>query len=248
MDYVIVIPSHKRFKLIKQTTLKLLDKHNIKKKIYIFVSNESYNKYLELLPLFNNLDITIVKSQNSILKTRNHIIEYFPEEQKIVEIDDDVQDIETTKKGEKNKSITDLNKLIEESFNIVKKGIWGINSTTNNYYAKGDNVLGLYSIVASFYGYTNDKRIKLTLEEKEDFEKVIQFFELKLPILKRRGFGTKTKYWKNPGGIQAHYGETTRIKVQRAAAQKLYNKYPNYCYIRERKNGIFDIRFRNKKF
>ena len=244
MNYKVVIASHDRLEMIKNKTLKYLNSHFINPSdIYIFVSPESYNIYKEQLQGYN-----IILSKNTILDTRNHIIEYFDEGQPIVEIDDDLINIQTTKKGIENERLGNLNDFIIKSFNLLgDTGLWGLNSNINSFFATAGDKFGLYSIVNSFLGYYNDKSIILCCREKEDFDRVCQFYLKKIPILKRCGYGINTRYWKNKGGIQARYNFDQRIIVQKESADMLLGKYPDLVYQRVRKNGIVDIRFRQKK-
>ena len=246
LQYKIAIASHKRLSMIRKKTLTYLFKHNIVPTwVYIFVSPESYLEYkIALEPLGYN----IIRSKDTILKTRNHIIDYFDEGTAIMEIDDDLADIQTTLKGQKNEPIKDLDYLIRSSFEMLgTSGIWGVNSNINSFFADGKDKFGLYSIVNSFLGYYNDKRIILEVEEKEDWNRVCLAHQLRLPLLKRSGFGINTRYWKNPGGIQARYDFDRRVEVQAESALKLMEKFPGYCYTRTRKSGIIDLRFRRQK-
>ena len=244
MNYKIAIASHQRIDMIRKKTLFYLNKNKINpSSVYIFVSPESYESYKDEF-----LDYNIVLSKNNILDTRNHIIEYFDEGQPIVEMDDDVENIQTTKKGVENERIGDLDLFIKNSFvKLGKQGLWGVNSNVNNFFATGQDKFGLYSIINSFLGYYNDKNIILAVPEKEDFDRVCQFYKKNLPILKRCGYGINTRYWKNQGGIQARYNFDQRIIVQKESADMLMEKYPDLVYQRIRKNGIVDIRFRRKK-
>ena len=99
----IAIASHQRPKQLQEKTLALLKKHKFNfSNVYIFVSPSSYDEYL---PISNKWNFNLIKSKNSILDTRNHIIQYFNENDKIVEMDDDVEDIQHTLKGTPNKCI-----------------------------------------------------------------------------------------------------------------------------------------------
>ena len=243
MNFVIAIPSHKRPDILQSKTLTLLKNHNISmKKVFVFVSPESYQDYI---PIKNKFKFNLVGGDNTtILKTRNNIIKYFDEGQNIIELDDDVEEIEITLKGLKNKPVTNLKELFNESFQIIHTGgLFGFNANTNNFFAANTDKFGLYSIINSCLGYKNDKRIKLTVAEKEDFERAIQFYELNLPILKRTGYGIKTKYWTTKGGIQSHYDFKKRVEVQKQSAEQLLEKYPWSARKQVRKNGIVDLRF-----
>ena len=243
----IAIASHQRPKQLQEKTLALLKKHKFNfSNVYIFVSPSSYDEYL---PISNKWNFNLIKSKNSILDTRNHIIQYFNENDKIVEMDDDVEDIQHTLKGTPNKSVSNLKKLFEDSFRkIGNKGLWGFNANINNFYADGKDKFGLYSIINSCCGYVNCKSIKLTVSEKEDFERCILMFRMGYPILKRCGYGIKTKYWYNKGGIQGHYDFNKRTQVQSESAMQLMKKYPECCFTKKRDNGIVDIRFRRLKY
>jgi len=239
----IAIPSHKRSEQFKEKTLNLLKKHNFDLKyIYIFVSPESYDEYSKIF-----VDCNVILSKNNILDTRNHIIEYFDEGEEIVEMDDDVEDIVHTIKEVKSTSVEDLQELFRDSFEKSKGGLWGMNATltSNNFFASGKDSFGIQqvSIVNSCIGYTNRKDIKLTVPEKEDFERVILFYKKDIPILKRGQYGIKTKYWKNEGGIQDRYDFNKRKEVQELSANMIIEQYPNHAYKVQRKNGIVDIRF-----
>ena len=56
-------------------------------------------------------------------------------------------------------------------------------------------------------------------------------FKKKYPILKRCGFGIKTNYWKNKGGIQSHYDFNRRLEVQSESAAALMKKYPETIFL-----------------
>jgi hypothetical protein len=244
----IAIASHQRPIELQEKTLALLKKHKFEfKNVFVFVSPESYDEYL---PVSKQWKFKLVKvpGKGSILTSRNYIIQYFNEGVKIVEMDDDIEDIETTLKGTPNKSVSDLKQLFMDSFKIIgANGLWGFNANTNNFYADGKDKIGLYSIINTCCGYINRKSIKLTVSEKEDFQRCILMFKLGHPILKRGGFGIKTKYWTNKGGIMGRYGFEKRKQVQSDSAMTLMKKYPEYCYTKVRPNGIVDIRFRRLK-
>jgi hypothetical protein len=170
----ICIPSHKRYASLQVKTLKLLKLHNFNNNdIYIFVSPTSIEEYLPLSLLGYNL----IESYDSILSTRNHIIDYFEEGELIVEMDDDVEDIMNTLKDTKATSVNDLKLIFKESFEMSKDGLWGFNASHNPFFGSGKDQFGLRTIINSCLGYKNNKKIKLTVTEKEDYERVLQFEE-----------------------------------------------------------------------
>ena len=245
----IAIASHDRNEILQKMSLSFLKRHNIPMTmVYVFVSPESHHSYKSIA---HRWGFTLVKTKDNIKDARNHIINYFKSGEKILEMDDDIKDIVVMKPGKKNKSLKNLKKFIEDSFTMLKnnEGLWGINATDNNREGKsrGKDKFGSYSIINSFCGYVNNKKIKLTVPEKEDFDRSAQFVKMGIPTLKRRGFGVVTNYWKNVGGIQSRYNKEKRIKMQRKSAKLLMKKFPHYFYKTTRKNGIVDIKFRSPR-
>lgn len=245
-DWIIAIASHEREKLIEEKTLRLLTKHKIPMtNVYVFVSEKSHIKYK---PLVEKYKLNLVKSKNSIMDTRNHVINYFPSDKKIVEMDDDIVNLFKLEYPKPRAPIKNLSTFITNSFKKLKenKGLWGVNATDDNRKesVSSKDKFGAYSIINSFCGYFNNKKIKLTVPEKEDFDRTAQFIKLKLPVLKQSMYGIRSNYWKNKGGIQAHYSFKKRLSVQKKSAELLVKKFPDYFIKHVRDNGIVDIRFR----
>ena len=92
-DYIICIPSYKRYDMLKNKTLFVLDKHNIPlSKIYIFVANTTEDKQYKLV-LDTKYHSRIIIGKKGLRNQRNFINNYFPEGKCIVELDDDLEDI-----------------------------------------------------------------------------------------------------------------------------------------------------------
>ena len=105
-----------------------------------------------------------------------------------------------------------------------------------------------YSHAASaFYPSPFKEAIILTLDVCEDFEKVIKYHLNNKPILKRGFIGIKTKYWDLKGGLQTDYDREKRLQLQNYCAEELLDRYSNLLFLRKRKSGLLDVRFRYKK-
>ena len=139
------------------------------------------------------------------------------------------------------KPICDLKLLVESLFEKTN-GLWGINGAVNPRSFR-KSYFGSYFICNAFCGYTNDKSIKLSLQEKEDYERCAIYLDKNKKIYKNRQFAIKTKYWKNQGGID--YDFETRKKVNNECANILLAKYPHYFYLITQKNGIVNPVFRS---
>lgn len=239
MSYIIVIPTHKRNQMARDKTLRFLRKHDIPDNI-IFIMPSLATEWEER----EGENYNIIRGQSeSILDARNNIIQYFDEGQQIIEMDDDIDDI-IDKEGQ---GVVDLKAIIKRNFERSEGSLWGFCSNDNMYFSNGMLKIGLYSIINSFLGYTNDKSIHLTMKEKEDFERCILFWKKGKNCYKFTDYGIKTKYWKNKGGLQAKYNEADRNAVQKKVAIEMYEKYPTLTFISERKNGKTDIKFKRQK-
>jgi len=245
VDYKIVIPSYNRIQQVEYRTLNFLFKHNINQsKIYIFTHPFSYDEYVEVLkPKYPNLNI--IDSKGGIKNSRNYINDYFNEGDKIVEIDDDIEDLINLRE---DKPLENLDDFIEESFSMVGNGIWGVSALTNKFFATIQDKFGLRSIVGTFHGYSLKKNITLTLDVCEDYEKVIKYYISGNCILKRGWVGIKTKYWTLKGGLQTEYDREKRLQLQNYCAEELFNKYPNLVFLRKRKSNLLDVRFKRNLF
>ena len=244
MDYKIVIPSYDRLVQLQGRTLSLLARHNINfDKVYIFAHPWCYEEYYNLKNKYPT--IHIVESKGGIMNSRNYINNYFSAGTRIVEIDDDVEDLLNLKN---DCPLEDLDEFITESFEMCGNGIWGVCALTNKFFSNMNDKFGLQSIVATFCGYVLNKNIKLTLDVMEDYERVIQYYLLGKNIFKRSWVGIKTKYWKNKGGIQTQLDYDKRLMMQNYCSDELKAKYPDLVFQRTRKSGLKDIRFKKIKY
>ena len=88
--FKIVIPSYNRVDKLKNTTLKLLERENIDKKIiYIFVANEE--EYIKYKKEFT--DYNIIKGVIGLLAQIKFIENYFDKDDYLVRIEDDIENI-----------------------------------------------------------------------------------------------------------------------------------------------------------
>lgn len=251
--YIIVIPTYKRYELISQNgTLTFLKKNNIPiKNIILFVANkeekEIYNKYVSK-KLYSGKIIVGIKG---ILNQRNFIINYFPKNQYIISIDDDIQDI-MVKNDNKLRSIKkkELKFLFENSYNIMKESkanIWGINMVTNPFMMQNKINTNLGIIPAGFYGWINNPKMinKIQNDSREDVERSVMFFDKDNVIIRYMNITFKTVMKKTEGGIQALMSQQKRHQMEDLYTKQLKKKYPQYC-CQEKDKGIRISLFRKK--
>lgn len=241
--YVITIPSYNRWDLINKKTLKLLEKCNIDiSKIYIFVSDaDQYKKYINSLDKKYHENIII--GVKGLLEQRKFISSYFPEGFKILEMDDDIDNITTFKIEDKKKVLVDfllLDELIISTFKMcVASGykLWGVYPCDNPYFYKNKTSYDCRFIVGSFFGIINDREIEnnIMICEKEDFERTILYHKKYGGVIRYNHIGITTNFYRNKGGLQSEELQIDRNLESRKSIKYLCIKYPNYCKIVNKK-------------
>jgi len=241
-SFVVAIPSYNRVNELIRKTLKTLKEGNIKKShIYIFVANkEQYNLYENEVPksLYNK----IVIGKKGIANQRIFISDYFPVNQYIISMDDDIEKV-LYKKGDKLVQIHDLNPLFKDAYKLLKKSglyIWGIYPVTNPFFMKQEVSFGLKFIIGVMHGYINRHISKLRpsklSETKEDFEQSILYYLHDGGVVRFNNITTKTKF-NAPGGLG-----TDRHDRNKSAAEYLKRKYPDIITVFTRNNGTYEVR------
>jgi cellulose synthase/poly-beta-1,6-N-acetylglucosamine synthase-like glycosyltransferase len=85
----IVIPSYNRVDCLKEKTLNTLNRYNYPKdSIYIFVVDDEYEIYKSEFPEYN-----VIVGLKGLMNQRNFITDYFPENEELVCMDDDIEEI-----------------------------------------------------------------------------------------------------------------------------------------------------------
>lgn len=263
-DYVIAIPSYKREETLKNKTLRVLQEQRIpKEKIFIFVGNqEEYEKYQQVLPKYYN---QIVIGQVGMMNIRNFITDYFPEKQKIFNMDDDITDfIKLTKERKKidKKKISEKKGIIarpqSEKFrkneleHFINDGfkecldnnlsLFGIYPASNPFFMKKRITYDLRYIIGSCWGCINNKSLKVTMDDKEDFERTLKSYIQNGGVVRFENITVISGYYTEKGGMQ----ETRTKERVLKSAEKLVNKYPNLCKINlGKKSGYAEIKLKD---
>lgn len=225
MDYIIAVPSYNRHETILKATLSTLQRHNIPKdKIIIFVADqEQYDKY--------PTDYKKVIGEKGMMNIRNFMTDYFEDKQKIFYLDDDIYEF-YQKDGDKITILNNLHESITNAFDILDKSksqIFGFYPVNNGRFMKDEITLNLTYIVGCCYGVINDKELKVSMDDKEDYERSIKSFLKYGNVVRINNISIKTKYYTEKGGLQSE-GMRNADKVNENA-QLLVNTYPELCKI-----------------
>ena len=256
-NYIIVIPSYKREILIKTHTLKVLENYKISpRKIFIFVANKTeYKEYCKSLNEKYHKNIIIGKK--GLKNQRNYISSYFPVNSKIVQLDDDIKSINQltnynikNRKENKLQNLSNLDKFIKEAFNQSKKNnsyLWGVYPVNNAYFMFPKMTTDLRFITGPMFGIINrhSSKLKLTINEKEDTQRTLQYFTLDKSVIRFNNITIDTAYYKNKGGMQEE--KKDRKKEAMKSAKYLIKKYPNLTQLNlSKKSGFPEVKLLNK--
>lgn len=248
-EYVVAIPSYKRAQVLAKKSLKtLIDGKVSPSKIHIFVADKAEEReYLEHVP--KTMYGKIIVGKLGITNQRNFIKNFFPLNQRIVSIDDDVEGLYRMKSAEKLEKIGNVDKFYKEAFAKLDKEhlfMWGIYPVRNPFFMKNTVTTGLKFIIGAMHGYINRKLKELepstSADQKEDYEQSILYYKKDGGVVRYNNVTIKTKF-KAEGGLGI---EETRMEANKKAAEYLKKQYPDLITIFHRKNGMTEVRLARK--
>lgn len=257
-----VIPSLSRANTLLQKSLHMLI-HTYQvapKDIYLFVVKEEVLEYSKTIQsLYPEIHICI--GPLGLHHMRNHIRQYFPENTKLVCLDDDIQELRIMKedhtisdvKSSKRYPLFLLSKdefdgFLEDAFATLEQSslhFFGIYAVRNGYFMKSlpDKSTNLRFCVGAFWGCINQHRKDLVihLEEKEDVERTLRYFVQDKGVLRYNKICPVTRYYKEKGGMQAR--DIDRIRTSKESCHYLLETFPSYCRLyTSKKSGIYEIK------
>jgi len=241
MEYVVAIPSYNRpNEIIKKTLKTLADGGVDMERIFIFVANE------EQAALYNPTGYKIIIGVIGIANQRVFISNYFPVGQYIISLDDDVEELQILQESKLVK-LTDLHTFFTSSYETLmreKLYIWGIYPVRNAFFMKsGAMTKSLKFLLGVCYGYINRnlKELYPTAEGKEDIEQSILYYMKDGGVIRFNHVAVKTKF-NAVGGLGKD-----RYEMNEKASQLLKERYPDMVTIFKRKNGMCEVRLKEKK-
>lgn len=250
MNYEIAIPSYQRPETLKNKTLNVLYRHNINpERITIFVANQQqYDLYSEILDKSSYNKIVI--GEIGIGAIRRFIQQYYDENCYVMNFDDDLSEI-LIKEDDKLVPIKNLEEdLILKGFKLLEDNncnLFGIYAVANAFFMKNEVSIGLYFCVGCCFGMINRKSSKftVTLDDKDDYQRTLQHYVEDGKVIRLGNITVKTKYYKEPGGMQSN---TNRTEGNIYSSNFLCQTYPDLCssYIRK-STGYTELRLKDKR-
>lgn len=241
-DYVVAIPSYKRYNEITKKTLPTLKKGKVPAdKIYVFVANVTEGKlYREKMDPKTYGKIVVGKK--GLVPQRRYISQFFSEGTHIVSMDDDVQNMIRLTKDDKLKHIPNLDTFFKKAFQTLKKKdlyLWGVYPVKNNLFMKRKVTTDLRFVIGVVHGYINrhskDLYPSLKSVGKEDIEQSILFYLKDGGVLRFNDITFSTVF-NAPGGLG-----TDRYQMNKNAQEYLVKTYPGIAKPKFRKDGTPEI-------
>jgi hypothetical protein len=231
MDLPIVcIPSYQREEVLMFNTLNyLISEGYPPSKIFIFVANEEEcGKYYRALTpnTYNRLII----GRRGLLEQRRFISEWLPGETIFVQMDDDVKRLKIL---DPNLSFLDLIRMGVDMLVRENQGLFGVLPNDDGRKMATKTTGHLTHILGSFFISVNRRELVPSIQEKEDFERSILYYNAFGKVLRYQGAGVDTKFRGTPGGLQ----QPGRAEREAEEIRYLCEKYPEYVKRVEKKRG-----------
>jgi hypothetical protein len=161
---------------------------------------------------------------------RNFITQYFPKNDKLFYLDDDIIDIYSLSSSNKLEPIDSLDELIKFGFNLCEKKdcrLFSIYPVQNAYFMKNSITRGLVYCMGGCYGIINEPSLTVCVDNKEDFERTLQYFmNTKGGVIRFNYVCCGTKGYVGKGGMQT-FDRSNLVILEEA--EKLVEKYGDYC-------------------
>ena len=239
-QYQIVIPSYKRADTFKNKTFKLLEKHGLLERAFLFVIPEEMSQYSSA----TENKITILKGVPGLVNQRKYIYDQFPDGTMLLFMDDDVKDIIDIEK----KSVENLDAVISEGFKICKdvgSKIWGIYPVANPFFMDASVSTDLKYIVGAFYGILKyGSYVDIPMDDKEDYYRTCAYYQNDGVLARLNYYAPITKYYKEKGGMQERRTSETNL----AGAILVRDTFPLLATLYTRKTtGNAEIRLKRQK-
>lgn len=256
-----VIPSYQRPEVLRTKSMALLDKFHVPRNmIHVFIVDDP--KQIEDYSYLHSFGVHVHTGPLGLHHMRNHISRHFPNGAELVCLDDDIEDLvymqeDVSIHDKKSCKRYPLKQFPQDyflhwlqiTFEWMRKYdvyMFGIYAVKNGYFMKSLSPItcDLRFCVGSFWGCINQPDVIITLEEKEDVERTIKYFNKAGHILRFNHIAPVTRYYKTHGGMQAR--GIDRHAAAAESARQLVATFPEHCSLYTgKKTGVHEVKLRN---
>ena len=146
----------------------------------------------------------------------------------------------TPKRNRRVKPIEHLDSFIKSAFKLCKLKsvyLWGVYPLPNPFFMTDKITTNLQFIVGPMWGMINRHKpeLQLTMDEKENTQRTLQFYTLDGSVIRFNYIGIKTNYYKNKGGMQAE-SKDRRTEALKSVLD-LHEQYPSLTRVKLSSKG-----------
>lgn len=234
----IVIPSYNRAETLRDKTLSYLSSSNKEDfPIDVFVANEDeYLKYKNILD--ENTYTNIIIGEVGMMKIRNFICDYYPENTRIFEMDDDIKNMVQRKSDKELDTISNICDFIKLGFQLClekKSNIFSVYPVCNPKFMSNNIWIGQSYLMGGAFGIINRPSRYVTVNNKEDYERSLMYYKLDGRTIRFNYIGCNTKGYQGAGGMQSFRRDYDTILSD---AKVVVEKYQPMCRLRlEKRSG-----------
>ena len=264
LPIVYSVCSYKRCDIFKTHTYKVLYDNKLTDNLYIWVVNQeekdNYEKALEGLP-YKAINIRC-NGEPELWKAYGAISAFFPENQRIVWLEDKIQLIEVLPDNTIVQNPTNLQEYVDDGFETIKRLSLGC-FTFNGSSTKRPNLLFLknlprkqvkFTLVAgSLSGFINHHNLFRLTEFNIHCDTMLslRYYERYQGILKYNWYFYSAKWNKVPGGFQGECSRP-RLTITKENGDHLYATDPlvqKYCsgVVYNKPNDLYVLKFKRIK-
>ena len=254
-NWIVAIPSYKRPATLRDKTLSVLSTYAIPPhKIHVFVASQAeYDEYTSTL-LPNTYGFLHI-AKPGMAAVRNFITGFFPEDQAILNMDDDIRGFIEYDPANTNKRherlLRSLSDVIDRGFEEARKTgyrLFGFYPVANGYFMRpgAAPTSDLRYIIGSVWGILNPGlgALRVTIDDKEDYLRTVIMYLLDGGVLRFNTISPQSAYYTEPGGMQE---ERTLQRIE-ASANAMVKAFPDLVKInRTKKSGKPEVRLRDTR-
>ena len=243
MNYAVAVRSKGRCNKIMGQTLRILKEAEIPTNlIYIFCPLDEFSDYENSIGLEYNIRDG---GSKGVSYCNDKIIDYFPQNHYIIQMDDDVNFIlelgEQVERKKVNGKLVPKNfieknvkDIIEEGYTEIQNSsykIWGLYPVCNNLFMEKTIPItyDLKFLIGRIFGFINDKDIRTVDKYRDDYERSILFYEKNNGIIRFNKYTAKADTFMGTGGLNQERTHQGMLK----SVEYMKEKYP--LYVREKK-------------
>lgn len=259
MSYEVAIPSHARAETLASKTLPMLADGGVDRgRVRVFVPTGQIDEYRavldpgtfsEIVPLDYVPGPTpdeIEAGPASVGIARNRIARWYPAGTDLLQVDDDMRGLIRRVDDQTVVDVDDIDGLVSAGFDLASRNacyLWGVYPAPNPYFMKSRVRVDHLYIGAGMFGtrLRHDPCELVVLDDKEDFERSIRFYERDGAVLRIEWVSWRTEGYAGAGGLQT---VRTDPNIERSA-RWLASRYPGLCRLNmAKKSGKAEVRLR----